>query len=542
MWTWAWNNSIPYQIGTGFTAIKAGYSHALALKADGSLWTWGSNRTGELGDGSPVSNYSYLASPAQIGTGFTSIGAGTQTSFAVKADGSVWAWGANGYGQLGDGTTVEWHVPTPINFSLFTADVTSPTVPAALTATASGPSQINLAWTASTDNTAVVAYQVYRNGLLQTTLGNVTNYSDTGLTSSTLYSYSVAACDAANNCSAQSAVATATTAAAVSDTIAPTVPTGLSVVVSGSSQINLAWTASTDNIAVTAYQVYRNGALRTTLGNVTSYSDTGLTGATLYSYTVTACDAANNCSVQSTAASATTSAATATLSALSLACPATLASSASAACTANASYSDNSSKAVSAAWSSSNTAVAAVSASGQVTAASVSVDTPVTISASYSENGVSKTANAIVTITAAVAQANNACSGSGKYLTGISIAGGAAKKAGDTLDVNYCLKNFSKVSRFDIYVAVQLPDTSLLYLKSTGFFGTPVFTTSITPYLKNTLIPDLAGPVLSIPELPLELPLGSYVFYAVPVLTGKSVQNNANWIGQISQGTFSLSW
>lgn len=90
------------------------------------------------------------------------------------------------------------------------------------------------------------------------------------------------------------------------DTQAPTVPTGLSATAVSSSQINLAWIASTDNVGVTAYKVYRGGGLIATLGNVTSYSNTGLTASTAYSYTVQACDAAGNCSAQSAPATATT--------------------------------------------------------------------------------------------------------------------------------------------------------------------------------------------------------------------------------------------
>jgi len=89
------------------------------------------------------------------------------------------------------------------------------------------------------------------------------------------------------------------------DTIAPTVPAGLSATPVSSAQINLSWTASTDNVGVTGYKVYRGGVL---VGNptTTSYNDTGLTASTSYSYTVGACDAANNCSAQSTSVSATT--------------------------------------------------------------------------------------------------------------------------------------------------------------------------------------------------------------------------------------------
>lgn len=86
----------------------------------------------------------------------------------------------------------------------------------------------------------------------------------------------------------------------------PTAPTELRATAVSSSQINLAWTAATDNVGVTAYKVYRGGVLIATLGNVTSYSDTGLTPSTTYSYTVQACDAVDNCSAWSAAAFATT--------------------------------------------------------------------------------------------------------------------------------------------------------------------------------------------------------------------------------------------
>src|SRR5439155_16402210 len=83
------------------------------------------------------------------------------------------------------------------------------------------------------------------------------------------------------------------------DTQAPTIPTGLVVLGVGSSQIHLGWSASSDDVGVTAYRVYRNGALVAILGNVTSYADTGLSPSTLYEYSVAACDAAVNCSARS---------------------------------------------------------------------------------------------------------------------------------------------------------------------------------------------------------------------------------------------------
>lgn len=91
------------------------------------------------------------------------------------------------------------------------------------------------------------------------------------------------------------------------DTEAPTVPQLLSAIVMSSSQINLSWLASIDNVGVAGYRIYRNGAQITTATG-TSYQNTGLAPSTRYTYTVAAFDAANNVSGQSLAASATTTA------------------------------------------------------------------------------------------------------------------------------------------------------------------------------------------------------------------------------------------
>src|SRR3954465_10361771 len=187
------------------------------------------------------------------------------------------------------------------------ADKTPPSTPGGLSATLASSSQVNLTWTASTDNVGVAGYHVYRNGAPLATVGDVTAYQDGGLSSSTTYSYSVQALDAAGNASPQSSAVIVTMPTV--DTVAPSTPAGLAATAVSNAQINLSWSPSTDNVAVTGYRVFRNGALLNSLGNVSTYQDTSLNAGTTYAYTVQAFDAAGNASAQSAQASATTAAA-----------------------------------------------------------------------------------------------------------------------------------------------------------------------------------------------------------------------------------------
>src|SRR5205814_1810785 len=110
----------------------------------------------------------------------------------------------------------------------------------------------------SSDNVGVSGYRVFRNGA-QIATTSATSFPNTGLSPSTTYSYTVAAFDAAGNLSAQSSPASATTPAPP-DTTPPSVPTGLRASAVSSSQINLSWAASSDNVGVSGYRVFRDGA------------------------------------------------------------------------------------------------------------------------------------------------------------------------------------------------------------------------------------------------------------------------------------------
>ena len=137
----------------------------------------------------------------------------------------------------------------------------------------------------------VTGYRIYRNGTqVGSVLGNLTTFTHTGLTAGT-YSYTVRAVDAAGNLSDASNTATAT----VPDSIKPSAPGNLKAT-AGTGQVTLTWKASTDNIGVTGYRIYRNGTqVGSVSGTTLTYTDTGLARGT-YSYTVRAIDAAGNLS------------------------------------------------------------------------------------------------------------------------------------------------------------------------------------------------------------------------------------------------------
>jgi chitodextrinase len=167
-------------------------------------------------------------------------------------------------------------------------DTTAPSTPTGLTATAASSSRINLSWAAATDNVGVTGYNVYRNGTQIATLGAVTTFQNTGLAASTTYTYTVLAFDAAGNASGPSTAASATT------------------LVPGTTAI-LAWDAVTAT-NLSGYRIYYGTAPGTYLqslgqglnvGNVTTYTVTGLSSGTRYYFAVTAFDTSSNESIYS---------------------------------------------------------------------------------------------------------------------------------------------------------------------------------------------------------------------------------------------------
>jgi chitodextrinase len=270
-------------------------------------WTASTDNVGVTGylvescSGAGCTTFSQIATVTGTTFNNTALAASTPYSYRVRATDA--AGNLSGYSSVASATTLA-------------PDTQPPTSPSNLTATAVSTSQINLSWTASTDNVGVTGYLVERcTGAGCTTFSQIaavtgTSFNNTGLAASTPYSYRVRATDAAGNLSGYSNVAGATTLAP--DTQPPTNPSNLTATAASSGQINLAWTASTDNVGVTAYLVERcQGAGCSTFAQIgstgsTSYIDTGLSASTSYSYRVRATDAAGNLSGYSNVAGATT--------------------------------------------------------------------------------------------------------------------------------------------------------------------------------------------------------------------------------------------
>ncbi|GAB3871091.1 hypothetical protein GCM10028824_20490 [Hymenobacter segetis] len=109
------NRNSPMQVGTDkdWVQVAAGQYHSLGLKADGTAYAWGDNRNGQLGDGSTTNR----SVPILVGTAtdrYTQLAAGALHSLGRRADGTAYAWGQNSFGQLGDGSTTNRSVPTPV--------------------------------------------------------------------------------------------------------------------------------------------------------------------------------------------------------------------------------------------------------------------------------------------------------------------------------------------------------------------------------------------------------------------------------------------
>lgn len=180
----------------------------------------------------------------------------------------------------------------------FVPDTQAPTTPGSLSAQGQSASSIRLAWTASSDDVGVSGYRVYRGGAEVATT-TALSYTDSGLLPSTQYAYEVVAYDAAGNASGPAATTGWTQ---TPDLTAPSAPTGFTATVKSGRRVALAWNASTDNVAVASYRIYRNGSQ---VAQVTGTSYTDKPGRGTFTYYVVAVDTSSNLSAPSSSKTVT---------------------------------------------------------------------------------------------------------------------------------------------------------------------------------------------------------------------------------------------
>ncbi len=271
-------------------------------------WTASTDNVGVTGyrvercQGSGCTSFAQVGTPT--GTSFGDIGLTASTLYRYRLRAVDAAGNLSAYSSIVNVTTQS------------AGDTSPPSAPTNLAGTVVSSSQVNLSWTASTDNVGVTGYRVERcqgsncSNFAQVGAPTGASFGDSGLSANTAYRYRVRAIDAAGNLGAYSAIVRITTQAA--DTTAPSAPTSLAATVVGTSQVNLSWTASTDNVGVTGYRVERcQGSGCTSFAqvgtpSVTSFGDTGLSASTTYRYRVRAADAAGNLSSYSAVVTATT--------------------------------------------------------------------------------------------------------------------------------------------------------------------------------------------------------------------------------------------
>jgi len=199
-------------------------------------------------------------------------------------------------------TDYYWHVRGNNSFGagdfstvfVFTTVAPPDTIPPSQPQNLSSPAQtgttVDLVWDASTDNVGVSHYNIYRDGEFIGSESS-TNHTAVGLTPAMSYDFQVSAVDAAENESTLSDTLSVTTL----DTIEPTAPGTPTLDSKTDTTVSFSWGASTDNVGVTEYRVFRDDVVTGTVAApTTSFTDTGLAPATTYAYHVTALDEAGN--------------------------------------------------------------------------------------------------------------------------------------------------------------------------------------------------------------------------------------------------------
>jgi chitodextrinase len=273
-------------------AISAASATSVSL-----TWNASSDNVGVAGYRS-YRDSSYVSTGSQTATTISGLACGTAHTFAVNA-----------FDQAGNSSASS----SVIGSTLACADTQAPSAPANVSISSRTATSIALTWSPSTDNVGVIGYGLYQGGTstLQSA-GTVGIF--TGLVCNTNYTLAIDAVDAAGNRSAKTTVMVSTTACP--DTQAPSAPTGLAASNVTQTGLTLSWSASSDNVGVVSYDVYRNGT-KVTSATSPSASQTALTCGASYTFGVEALDAAGNRSSRATLSVSTAACATTIVGGLS---------------------------------------------------------------------------------------------------------------------------------------------------------------------------------------------------------------------------------
>ena len=278
-------NPTPTQVMSGVTAVAAGFFHSLALKSDGTLWTFGSNGRGQLGTATNFRSGNPNPAPVQVMSGVVAIAAGEVHSLALKSDGTVWAFGGNNFGQLGANTGVDNSTPTQV---LFGAPPATMAVPSAV----AGNGSAVVSFAAPASDLAITGYTVTASPGGITSSGTSSPIVVAGLSNGTAYTFTVVATSAAGN-SNPSPPSIAVTP--VVPGVPPTVPATMAAPVATArvgGSVSVAF-AIPDNggSPIFGYIVIASPGGSTVIGGGSPLGFSGLASGTAYTFTVTATNA-----------------------------------------------------------------------------------------------------------------------------------------------------------------------------------------------------------------------------------------------------------
>mgnify|MGYP000843913996 FL=1 len=286
---------------TDVVGIAAGGAHGIALKTDGTVWTWGKNQYGQLGNGTNM--ISLVPVQVQGLSDITAVAGGRDNTLAMQSDQKVYAWGDNSGGQLGSGDKLNSKLPVLTRMAGYDEEVNAPVWPASFTIVkkAQTADSITLMWTPAISGISIARYEVYQNEeKVGEVSGNTYEYTVKDLQKDKDYTFGVKAKDTAENASDLSNTISLTFTGEEEggiDNLAPEWDAGASITTDGKTPytITISWPEATDNVAVNGYRIFANGKNAGSTSK-TSYTISGLSPDQEYLITVEALDAAYNVS------------------------------------------------------------------------------------------------------------------------------------------------------------------------------------------------------------------------------------------------------